>query len=715
MLALATLAGCAASVACASRTAARRVRASRRGVPFASVGRCTGAGCCPARRRRRCSASRSGASRRVLSGDGALPPRARAQARRLRRPLAASRGRVRRRRAPSRATPSRSGTASSRWSRTSPASTRARRPARGVLLAPLAVPRRLRGRRRASSARAAAGVVRRSRRRSRSVGLAPGTAAPTDARAAGNRVRGSCSCRRRSRCSSLWLARGRSARPARALAAPCFGRWRSCTRPTRSSRCCRSRATRSCAVLVRAASCARPRLALGALRRADGRRVLWLLPLVPRHAPRTTRRAEQARALERRTRDQLDVVSPASYRLAPRRVRPGGRGRRRGAALVPLAGCAVPRRRWAAFVLGGSLARAGADARAGAVHALLRPRLAVAVAPRGGLPAVRVRVRRRAGAARSLAGWLVLRSRSGRDRARSCWPGDFGYRPRGRRPRRRDVVARARRRGRVRARPRSSAAPRIHERTCSRAAAARALRPPGRASHGFAHWSPRGRATVRRTLPPGLVRRCGRACRGSAIVFSDARDELPDRRFCGRSTSPPRRPRTLPTRRANRPVRAARAVQRFFATGDSRSRAASAPAGSCSTGDRLKTFACRRLYAARGTSSTVCRREGPDRLALLPARGRRRRPAAAQVRDAPARARDRDARARAGRSEVDPPRRGSSACRRRRGCTASASSGRRAAAGRGAARHRGARARSRAGAVARPAAALPGRERDAGT
>src|SRR6187455_2293102 len=57
------------------------------------------------------------------------------------------------------------------------------------------------------------------------------------------------------------------------------------------------------------------------------------------------------------------------------------------------------------------------------------------------------------------------------------------------------------------------------------------------------------------------------------------------------------------------------------------------------------------------TFSTVCRREGAARLALLPARRRRGRPAHAEDGNTPARARHRDARARPGRPEMGAPRR----------------------------------------------------------
>ena len=98
----------------------------------------------------------------------------------------------------------------------------------------------------------------------------------------------------------------------------------------------------------------------------------------------------------------------------------------------------------------------------------------------------------------------------------------------------------------------------------------------------------------------------------------------------------------------------------------------------------------------RPPGRTIAGREGPARLPLLPARGRRRRPAAAQVRHAPAR------RSGSRRTCSRPTTRSGSTAttscrrRRRRGCTARATSGRSGRqAGRGAARHGGRRARAR--------------------
>src|SRR5207244_8779501 len=131
------------------------------------------------------------------------------------------------------------------------------------------------------------------------------------------------------------------------------------------------------------------------------------------------------------------------------------------------------------------------------------------------------------------------------------------------------------------------------------------------------------------------------------------------------------------------------------------------------TSPRSTTRLSRQRQKGRGRAAgrSISGREGPDRVALLPASGRRRRPAAAQVRDAPAGARDRDARAGAGRPEVDPLRHGApapdagvdppGALHRPEGTQAR----------RGAARATGARPLLAPGAARVPARPPPGRER----
>ena len=80
---------------------------------------------------------------------------------------------------------------------------------------------------------------------------------------------------------------------------------------------------------------------------------LWLLPTVRSTASHTPGLSELERAFEQYP-GQLDVFNEESYRLAPELFARGGAVSVVALALIPLAALA-PLRRWAAFVLGGSL------------------------------------------------------------------------------------------------------------------------------------------------------------------------------------------------------------------------------------------------------------------------------------------------------------------------------------------------------------------------
>jgi hypothetical protein len=80
---------------------------------------------------------------------------------------------------------------------------------------------------------------------------------------------------------------------------------------------------------------------------------LWLLPIVRETKSHNPSAAERAAGLLQ-YKDQLDVFSPSRYRLAPEVVARGGAVAIAALVLVPLAALAA-RRRWAAFVLGGTL------------------------------------------------------------------------------------------------------------------------------------------------------------------------------------------------------------------------------------------------------------------------------------------------------------------------------------------------------------------------
>ncbi len=81
----------------------------------------------------------------------------------------------------------------------------------------------------------------------------------------------------------------------------------------------------------------------------------WLLPIVRETASHDPDPAEKLRALNHYA-GLLVVHSPESYRLVAGAVGRTGAVAVAALALVPLAGLAVRRRRWAAFVLGGTIA-----------------------------------------------------------------------------------------------------------------------------------------------------------------------------------------------------------------------------------------------------------------------------------------------------------------------------------------------------------------------
>ena len=94
--------------------------------------------------------------------------------------------------------------------------------------------------------------------------------------------------------------------------------------------------------------------ALAALVVPAGLYLVWLLPVVRETRSVSPGAGEIGRALEQ-YRGQLDVFSPSSYRLAPEVFGRSGAAAVAALLVVPLAGLALTRR-WAAYVLGGSLA-----------------------------------------------------------------------------------------------------------------------------------------------------------------------------------------------------------------------------------------------------------------------------------------------------------------------------------------------------------------------
>jgi hypothetical protein len=168
--------------------------------------------------------------------------------------------------------------------------------------------------------------------------------------------------------------------------------------------------------------------ALAALVVPAGAYLAWLTPVVRATASHEPDRREVLRALDH-YRGQLDVFSPDSYRLAPEVFGRGGSVAVAALLLLPLAGLAL-RRRWAAYVLGGSLA---------VFLVMLVPQL---FTPFSDLVSLS-QARRAAGFlpfAFALAGGLCVLARgvprpllvpgalAAGSALQLAWPGDFGYR-----------------------------------------------------------------------------------------------------------------------------------------------------------------------------------------------------------------------------------------------------------------------------------------------
>jgi len=100
-------------------------------------------------------------------------------------------------------------------------------------------------------------------------------------------------------------------------------------------------------------------LALAALAAPAALVFAWLAPIVAETASHNPSAEEKQRAFVQYA-SQLDVFSPDRYRLAPEVVARTGAVAVAALVLVPLAGLAA-RRRWAAFVLGGTLAILGLE------------------------------------------------------------------------------------------------------------------------------------------------------------------------------------------------------------------------------------------------------------------------------------------------------------------------------------------------------------------
>ena len=284
------------------------------------------------------------------------------------------------------------------------------------------VPRRVRGRASPSSARRPPGS-RCSPRRSRSTASPPATAARTRRSRCRGRRRASCSCPAAFALFFLWVVSRRRGRPRRAR-----GRVRRARARAPDLRALRADPARAA---TRSSGCDEWRGSGLALAAATVPTVLaFALAAAARARHRLARSRpgrEGARAPALRAACSSSA-RPTSYRLAAERRRAAparSRSPRSRSCRSPGSPCAAGAGR--AFVLGGTVARARADARAGALHALLRRGLALAVAPRRRLRPVRVRLRRRA-RARSRGRRGSCRSRSSPGSSlQHWWPGDFEY------------------------------------------------------------------------------------------------------------------------------------------------------------------------------------------------------------------------------------------------------------------------------------------------
>ena len=299
------------------------------------------------RRARHPALARGGRDRRRR----ALPPRAGAEARRVRLALARRRQRVRRRRPPSRVRLP----ALARVPRARRAS-RVRRSVRSSSCTRPRCSRRWRcswPTRPATRSSAASGLrSRSSARRSLSPRSRPPTVAPTPRSASPPPRRASCCFppRWRSR-SRTWSGRRAACSPPpppRGSSSP------SSTRRTRSSSGSPFAGFLVVRSLVERREAGRIAAALAALVVPAAAYFAWLLPVVRDTASYAPGEDELERAFEQYA-GQLDVFSETSYRLAPEVFGRAGAVAVAALLLVPLAGLAL-RRRWAAYVLGGFLA-----------------------------------------------------------------------------------------------------------------------------------------------------------------------------------------------------------------------------------------------------------------------------------------------------------------------------------------------------------------------
>lgn len=243
----------------------------------------------------------------------------------------------------------------------------------------------------------------------------------------------------------------------------------------------------------------------------------WLYPLVRETASHDPSLAERARGI-RHYAGQLDVFSETSFRLTPSLFGRAGAVAIAALALVPLAALA-PRRRWAALVLGGTLAVMGLTlipelfTRFSDAVSLSQARRAAGFVPFAFAVAGGAAVLAR------LLSWAVLPVALGAGIAlQLVYPGEFGYFLKEGGP---AAVTWTAAIGGAAVLVGASILrrPASLEAHGPLAAAATALFVLPVAVHGFANWSPPDRAV--RELTPGLVRALRAVVPEGDVVYSD--------------------------------------------------------------------------------------------------------------------------------------------------------------------------------------------------
>jgi uncharacterized protein DUF6541 len=304
--------------------------------------------------------------------------------------------------------------------------------------------------------------------------------------------------------------------------------------------------------------------AVGALAVPAGLVALWLLPIARETVSHdaTARTLTSSRHGFRQFPRQIDVFSEHSFRLAPGVIDRRGAIAVAALALVPLAAL-TPRRRWAAFVLGGTLA---------VLAVLLIPELFVRLSDQVSLSQARraasfvpIPFALAGGAsvlARPLGWWVAGIGLAGGIGLQLAYPGDFGYTLRSGGPAL--VVWFAAFAGAAAL----VAAALLHirvERPGVIAAVAVVLFCVPAAVSGFVHWTPQRQPSTQ-ALPSGLLTALRRDVPDRSIVFSDpATSYLVAAAMPVYIASAP--PAHVADTKPNRPAARVRDAMRFLRTG----------------------------------------------------------------------------------------------------------------------------------------------------